>query len=83
MNSENIKKVTNQAIGQLITALNEGRSEMLKQYLEAIGRFHHYSLRNVMLISSQKPTASHVAAFHVTFLPLFWSPAVVWRPSRV
>ena len=64
MNSENIKKVTNQAIEQLITALNEGRSETLTQYLAAIGRFHHYSLRNVMLIASQKPTATQVAGFH-------------------
>ena len=63
MNSENIKKVTNQAIEQLITALNEGRSETLTQYLAAIGRFHRYSLRNVMLIASQKPTATHVAGF--------------------
>src|ERR1700686_2308917 len=64
MNSENIKKVTNQAIEQLVTALNEGRSETLTQYLAAIGRFHGYSLRNVMLIASQKPTATHVAGFH-------------------
>jgi antirestriction protein ArdC len=64
MNSENIKKVTNQAIEQLITALNEGRSETLTQYLSAIGRFHRYSLRNVMLIASQKPTATHVAGFN-------------------
>lgn len=64
MNSENIKKVTNQAIEQLITALNEGRTETLTQYLAAIGRFHRYSLRNVMLIASQKPTATHVAGFH-------------------
>jgi hypothetical protein len=64
MNSENIKKVTNQAIEHLITALNEGRSETLMQYLAAIGRFHRYSLRNVMLIASQKPTATHVAGFH-------------------
>ena len=64
MNSENIKKITNQAIEQLITALNEGRSETLTHYLAAIGRFHHYSLRNVMLIASQKSaTASHVAGF--------------------
>jgi antirestriction protein ArdC len=64
MNSENIKKVTNQAIEQLITALNEGRTETLTQYLAAIGRFHRYSLRNVMLIASQKPLATHVAGFH-------------------
>jgi hypothetical protein len=64
MNSENIKKITNQAIEQLIAALNEGRSETLTQYLAAIGRFHRYSLRNVMLIASQKPTATHVAGFN-------------------
>jgi hypothetical protein len=54
MNSENIKKITNQAIEQLITALNEGRSETLAQYIAAIGRFHCYSFRNVMLIASQR-----------------------------
>src|SRR3989442_13394928 len=64
MNSENIKTVTNQAIEKLIAALNEGRSEILTQYLSAIGRFHRYSLRNVMLIASQNPTATHVAGFH-------------------
>ena len=64
MNSENIKKVTNQAIEHLIMALNEGRSETLTQYLAAIGRFHRYSLGNVMLIASQTPTATHVAGFH-------------------
>src|ERR1700689_1005 len=64
MNSENIKKLTNQAIEKLITALDEGRSETLTQYLAAIGRFHRYSLRNVMLIPSQTPTAPPVAGFH-------------------
>jgi hypothetical protein len=44
MNSENIKKVANQAIEQLMTALNAGRSETLTQYLAAISRFHCYSL---------------------------------------
>ena len=43
MNSENIKKIANQTIEQLITALNQGRSETLTQYLAAIGRFHRYS----------------------------------------
>ena len=64
MNSENIKKLTNQAVENLVTALSEGRSETLTQYLAAIGRFHRYSLRNVMLIASQKPAATHVAGFH-------------------
>src|SRR6202049_2251816 len=64
MKSEQIKQITNKAVEQLIAALNEGRSETLTQYLAAIGRFHRYSLRNVMLIASQKPAASHVAGFH-------------------
>jgi hypothetical protein len=38
-----------------------GHSETLNAYLKAIGRFHRYSLHNVMLIASQKPNASHVA----------------------
>ena len=54
MKSEQIKQTTNKAIEQLIAALNEGRSETLTQYLAAIGRFHRYSLRNVMLIASQR-----------------------------
>jgi antirestriction protein ArdC len=64
MKSEQIKQITNKAVEQLIAALNEGRSETLTQYLAAIGRFHRYSLRNVMLIASQNPTATHVAGFH-------------------
>src|SRR6202049_4911010 len=64
MKSEQIKQITNKAVEQLIAALNEGRSETLTQYLAAIGRFHRYSLRNVMLIASQKPAATHVAGFH-------------------
>jgi antirestriction protein ArdC len=64
MKSEQIKQITNSAIEQLITALNQGQSETLTQYLAAIGRFYRYSLRNVMLIASQKPSATHVAGFH-------------------
>ena len=64
MKSEEIKQITNKATDQLIAALKEGRSETLTSYLAAIGRFHRYSLRNVMLIASQKPAATHVAGFH-------------------
>jgi hypothetical protein len=40
MNSENIKNVTNQAIEQLIAALNAGKSGALTNYLAAVARFH-------------------------------------------
>jgi hypothetical protein len=64
MKSEEIKQITSKAIDKLIAALKEGRSEMLTSYLAAIARFHRYGLRNIILIASQKPAATHVAGFH-------------------
>src|SRR5882724_7475241 len=63
MKSELIKEITDRATGQLVAALNAGHSEALTGYLKAIGRFHRYSLHNVLLIASQKPQASYVAGF--------------------
>jgi antirestriction protein ArdC len=63
MKSEQIKEITDRATEQLVAALNAGRSEALTGYLKAIGRFHRYSLYNVLLIASQKPDASYVAGF--------------------
>jgi hypothetical protein len=62
MKSEQIKEITDRATEQLVAALNSGRSEALIGYLKAIGRFHRYSLYNVMLIASQKPNASYSPA---------------------
>ena len=63
MKSEQIKEITERATQQLVAALNAGHSEALTGYLKAIGRFHRYSLHNVMLIASQRPNASYVAGF--------------------
>jgi hypothetical protein len=63
MKSEQIKEITARATEQLLSALNAGRSEALTGYLKAIGRFHRYSLYNVMLIASQKPNASYISGF--------------------
>jgi antirestriction protein ArdC len=63
MKSEQIKEITERATEQLVAALNAGHSEALTGYLKVIGRFHRYSLHNVMLIASQKPNASYVAGF--------------------
>lgn len=60
MKSENVKQMATNAIETLATALEAGKSDDLKRYLAAMGRFHRYSLHNVMLIALQKPTASHV-----------------------
>ena len=64
MKSEQIKEMTDRAAGQLVAALQSGHSEALTAYLQAIGRFHRYSLTNVLLIALQKPNASYVAGFH-------------------
>ena len=63
MKSEQIKEITEKAIEQLVAALQQGHSEALTSYLKVIGRFHRYSLHNVLLIAMQKPDASHVAGF--------------------
>lgn len=63
MKSEQIKEMTDRATEQLVAALQAGHSQALTAYLKAIGRFHRYSLNNVLLIALQKPNASHVAGF--------------------
>lgn len=63
MKSEQIKQITERAAEQLVAALQAGHSEALTAYLKAIGRFHRYSLHNILLIASQKPNASYVAGF--------------------
>jgi len=54
MKSEQIKEITDRAAEQLVATLQEDHSEALTAYLTAIGRFHRYSLHNVLLIASQK-----------------------------
>jgi antirestriction protein ArdC len=63
MRSEQIKEFTEKASQRLVTALAAGPSNALASYLKAIARFHRYSLHNVLLITLQKPNASHVAGF--------------------
>ena len=58
MKVEQAKQIVSKAIEELSQALERGHSETLRNYLAAIGRFHRYSLRNVMLIASQNPTAT-------------------------
>jgi hypothetical protein len=64
MKVEQAKQIVSKAIDELSQSLERGYSETLRNYLAAIGRFHRYSLRNVMLIASQNPKATHVAGFH-------------------
>ena len=64
MKVEQARQIASKAIEQLSQALEGGHSEKLREHLAAMARFRRYSLHNVMLIASQKPTATHVAGFH-------------------
>jgi antirestriction protein ArdC len=47
----------------LIEQLEAGHSDALTAYLNAMSRFHRYSLGNVLEIARQKPDATRVAGF--------------------
>jgi len=63
MKAEEARKLADDALNDLATALKQGKSEALTAYLAAMGRFHQYSFGNVMLIALQKPDATRVAGF--------------------
>src|ERR1039458_6218245 len=64
MADEKLRKMAEDALGRLSAELEAGHSDAMKNYLSAMGRFHRYSWGNVLLIASQKPSATHVAGFH-------------------
>ncbi|MCA9281093.1 MAG: DUF1738 domain-containing protein [Phycisphaeraceae bacterium] len=63
MKAEDTLDVINNALNGLASELAEGRSEQLRRYLGFMGRFHAYSVGNIMLIWSQRPDATRVAGF--------------------
>ncbi len=63
MNREEAIKKSDEALAELAQALRSGRSDTLVEYLDFVGRFHHYSFGNCILIAMQMPTATHVAGF--------------------
>jgi hypothetical protein len=54
MKLDEINRKTKEAVDYLVESLESGRSEVLVQYLAAMGRFHHYSFGNIMLIARQR-----------------------------
>src|SRR6266852_2251679 len=64
MADDKVRKIAEEALDRLAAELEAGKSETLKNYLAAMGRFHRYSWGNVLLINSQRPDATHVAGFH-------------------
>ena len=64
MQAETARKLVNEQLESLSTALQSGHSEQLQSYLSAIAKFHKYSMSNVFLILLQNPEAAHVAGYH-------------------
>jgi hypothetical protein len=58
------KEVIAANVQLLIEQLEAGHSEALTAYLTAMGRFHNYSLGNILEIARQMPEATRVAGFH-------------------
>ena len=64
MNTEQAKKLSENALNRLMEALEQGQSEALRNYLSVMSRFHNYSWGNCLMIYSQRSDATHVAGFH-------------------
>jgi hypothetical protein len=65
MKLEDVKTKTKDALDFLVQSLESGHSDVLRQYLGTMARFHRYSFGNVMLIATQKPDATKVAGIRV------------------
>jgi len=59
--SKNNQELVKASIDALVKALEAGHSEALSSYLTAMAQFHTYSFQNILLIASQRPTATKVA----------------------
>ena len=64
MKRDEAMKLADEGITALNDAFKKGQSETLKRFLETVARFHHYSLNNALLITSQRPDATRVAGFN-------------------
>jgi hypothetical protein len=63
MNFDEAKEITSKALEQLSESVAQGESEVLRKYLTAMGKFHRYSMANVLLIVAQRPDATRVAGY--------------------
>lgn len=60
MAKNNISEVLKQAENGIRQVFDD---EKYKEYLRAMGKFHNYSLRNIILIQTEKPDATYVAGY--------------------
>jgi antirestriction protein ArdC len=58
------KDIITANVKSLIEQLEAGHSDVVTAYLDAMSRFHNYSLGNILEIARQRPSASSVAGMH-------------------
>ena len=68
MSETPVKEAPKDRLKEITDSIERGIQELFdsdryKQYLQTMSRFHNYSLNNVMLISMQRPDATHVAGY--------------------
>ena len=70
-------------VKRLIEQLEAGHSDALTAYLNAMSRFHRYSLLNCLEIARQRPTASRVAGMLIDVLldQAAWSRKLAWMAT--
>jgi len=59
--AKNNQELVRGSVDLLVKALEAAQSEVLSSYLTAMAQFRRYSFQNILLITSQRPTASRVA----------------------
>jgi len=59
--TKNTQELVKASVDALVKALEAGHSEALSAYLTAMSQFHNYSFQNIILIASQRPSATRVA----------------------
>ncbi|MCP4603471.1 MAG: ArdC family protein [Proteobacteria bacterium] len=64
MTKNKANQIIENVLGSLIRSVEQGHSDTLRAYLDAMAHFHKYSLSNIMLIAMQRPLATHVAGYH-------------------
>ena len=63
MKIEQAREVATKALEHLAESLRQGQSDLLRNYLAAVAKFHRYSASNILLIVTQRPNATRVAGY--------------------
>ena len=59
--TKSTQEIVKASVDVLVEALESGHSEVLSSYLKAMAKFHYYSFGNILLIATQRPSATKVA----------------------